>query len=466
MRINQNMSALSAYRNLTQIDGQLSKSLERLSSGLRINRAADDAAGLAISEKMTGQVRGLGQAMRNAQDGISLIQTAEGALIETHAILQRMRELAVQSANDTQTDTDRIEIQKEVDALSAEITRIGNTTEFNTKELLNGKFEGLFHIGANEGQNISLSVADMRADALGVAGNQGATFGMEVAVTLGAADRITDGTYSVIAVADYTGTALDDANVEGLAADVTHVMVDADGEAIATSADGLAFHQVHATALNRDSFEFAVEVSSVTIGGTGTTAAGEAVITDHSLDTGTYTLVDLSTHAVYGGTWNVGLQNGSGEVVALGAADLAGTAAAAGAELHWVDVNDTSVSLLSFDNANAGLTVGEQITVSGAGINVSSQSDANTAITTIQTALDNVSSERSKLGAIQNRLEHTIANLGVAAENITAARSRIQDVDMAHEMMNYTKNQILSQAGTAMLAQANQKPQTVLQLLR
>lgn len=270
MRINQNISALNAYRNLTNTNNALTKSMEKLSSGLRINRAADDAAGLAISEKMRGQVRGLNQAVRNAQDGISLIQTAEGALNETHAILQRMRELAVQSANDTNTAGDRGQLQQEIDQLVTEIGRIATTTEFNTQKLLDGTFSGkLIHIGANSGQTLTVGIAAMDAAAL-------------------------------------------------------------------------------------------------------------------------------------------------------------------------------SVSSLSIDTQTA----------------------ANTAITTINTAIETVSTERSKLGAIQNRLEHTIANLSVASENLSAAESRIRDLDMAQEMMAFTKNQILSQAGTAMLAQANAQPQTVLQLLQ
>jgi len=168
MRINNNIMALNAHRQLTINQSNAAKAMERLSSGLRINRAGDDAAGLAISEKMRGQIRGLQMAAKNAQDGISLIQTAEGALTESHAILQRMRELAVQAANDTNTATDRFELQKEINQLAEELTRIGNTTEFNTMKLLNGTFNGTFHIGANSGQNITLAIGDMRAESLNV----------------------------------------------------------------------------------------------------------------------------------------------------------------------------------------------------------------------------------------------------------------------------------------------------------
>ncbi|NLA84222.1 MAG: flagellin, partial [Clostridiales bacterium] len=183
MRINNNLMAMNTHRQLGLGNTAASKSMEKLSSGYRINRAGDDAAGLSISEKMRGQIRGLMQASSNAQDGISLIQTAEGALQETHAILQRMRELAVQSANDTNVDVDRAAIQGEIDELAAEITRIAENTEFNTQNLLGGKFEGKFHIRANAKQNVSLSINDMSASALQVAGPTGASFAIEVKKT-------------------------------------------------------------------------------------------------------------------------------------------------------------------------------------------------------------------------------------------------------------------------------------------
>ncbi|TCI57195.1 flagellin [Exiguobacterium sp. SH1S21] len=296
MIINHNLNSMNAHRNMSFNTAQTGKAMEKLSSGLRINRAGDDAAGLAISEKMRGQIRGLDMGAKNAQDGISLIQTAEGALNETHSILQRMRELAVQSSNDTNTNTDRGEIQKEVDELAKEITRIANNTEFNTKKLLDGSASTgsgvtnaadlTFHIGANTGQSLTLKIGAMDAESLGVAGASG-----------------------VVA-----------------------------------------------------------------------TAAAAAITTD--------------------------------------------------------------------------------------GIDVSSQTAANGAITVINGAIEKVSSERSLLGANQNRLEHTINNLSTSAENLQAAESRIRDVDMAKEMMNFTKNNILNQAAQAMMAQSNQQPQAVLQLLR
>jgi flagellin len=271
MRINHNIAALNTYRQLSSANESQGKSMEKLSSGLRINRAGDDAAGLAISEKMRGQIRGLDMASKNSQDSISLIQTAEGALNETHDILQRMRELAVQGANDTNVTNDRTAIQNELNQLMSEIDRIATTTQFNTQNLLNGSFTGTFQIGANSNQVITVSIASMGTPGLGIsAGN----------------------------------------------------------------------------------------------------------------------------------------------------------------------------------------------------ISVGSNALASTSINALDTAIASVSSQRSQLGAVQNRLEHTINNLGTASENLTAAESRIRDVDMAKEMMSQTKNSILSQAAQAMLAQANQQPQGVLQLLR
>jgi len=270
MIINHNMMAMNAHRALGINSGGMAKSTEKLGSGLRINRAGDDAAGLSISEKMRGQIRGLNQASRNSQDAISLIQTAEGALDETHSILQRMRELAVQSANDTNVTADRTSIQDEITQLEAEVNRIATTTEFNTQKLLNGGFSGkTFHVGANKDQNMKLTIKTMTAAALSITA-----------------------------------------------------------------------------------------------------------------------------------------------------------------------------------------------------IKISTQAKANSAIATINKAITTVSSTRSKLGAVQNRLEHTIKNLDNAAENLQAAESRIRDVDMAKEMSEFTKKNILSQASQAMLAQANQLPQQVLQLLR
>jgi len=374
MRINHNLSALNAWKNLTVNDGGQTKSLEKLSSGLRIGRAADDAAGLSISEKMRGQISGLNQASRNAQDGISLLQTAEGALGETHSILQRMRELAVQSASDTVTDADRGEIQKEADALALELNRIAGTTEFNTQNLLAGKFDDkTVHIGANSNQSLKVSVSDMSAKALAV--HQNINFG-----ALGSPTSFGSGKLLV------SGT-------------------------VSTAGDAANAVQVRMT------------VTADTNGGERATlewldTAGNVLDTNNDVDVSSSSTIDTQ-----------------------GLRFREGTAAMVNGDTWTIDLMSK-------------------------GIDMSTQSAANTAITTINTAINTVSSERSKLGAVQNRLEHTIANLATSAENLTAAESRIRDVDIAVEMMNFTKYQILAQASTAMLAQANAKPQAVLQLLR
>ncbi|HAI85852.1 MAG TPA: flagellin [Firmicutes bacterium] len=376
MRINHNLSALNAWKNMSVNDTGQNKSLEKLSSGLRIGRAADDAAGLSISEKMRGQISGLNQASRNAQDGISLLQTAEGALQETHSILQRMRELAVQSASDTVTDADRVEIQKEVNALRVEMDRISTDTEFNTQKLLQGGFtDKTIHIGANADQNLKVNIASMGAVDLSVNGTT--SFSDQELVTAGGGSVTINGTYS--------------------------------GEKVISE------------------ISFAVTIDA-------TPENSKVGVTVKFAD---------------------------------GSADLTGTLAMGNLSMTIPDgltISLTAPNALTDETTIATLT--DILPSKMVGIDVSSQDAANSAITTVNNAINTVSGERSKLGAIQNRLEHTIANLATSSENLTAAESRIRDVDIAVEMMNFTKYQILAQASTAMLAQANAKPQAVLQLLR
>jgi flagellin len=376
MIINHNLGAMNAHRQLGANQNDMSNSMEKLSSGLRINRAGDDAAGLAISEKMRGQIRGLEQSNRNAQDGVSLIQTAEGALNETHSILQRMRELSVQSSNDTNNGTDRGEIQKEVDQLSQELNRISDNTEFNTQNLLDGTFTGKIHIGANQGQNMEISINNMSAGALGAS---------EV---------------------DTAGTATVDTDIE---------LTNNTGQAV-----NLVIADPGTTGSLSTAFDEGSNTLTVTLGHNGTNAS--------------------STKSEV-----IDAINGSGKLeaaITTGEDDTATAGAVASAP----------VAAATFDATK--------------GIDVSTQESADAAITTLNNAIQNVSAERSKLGAYQNRLDHTINNLGTSAENLQSAESRIRDVDMAKEMMEMTKNNILSQASQSMLAQANQQPQSVLQLLQ
>ena len=416
MRINHNIAALNTHRQLGANTGASSKNLEKLSSGLRINRAGDDAAGLAISEKMRGQIRGLDMAQKNAQDGISLIQTAEGALTETHSILQRMRELAVQSATDTNTDNDRANLQKEVDQLSQELTRIGKDTEFNTKKLLDGTFSGTFHIGANEGQNISLSIGDLRGFSLGVTGNVKYEQVVNYTETTAGTQEIADGTYKISADGKQ--------------------LLDTKGTVVAKSADGLEWKSE--LGAKADTFTFTlqkVDSGSIIIKDGKVTGTSEFANTglqagDYTINVADKTITNANGNVIATSTDNQSFKIGTTEVLKL---DAVATA---------------------------------DIKISVGGTDISSASAASKAITTINTALETVSTERSKLGAYQNRLEHTVNNLGASSENLSAAESRIRDVDMAKEMVEFTKNNILTQAAQAMLAQANQQPQGVLQLLR
>ncbi|MFC7319304.1 flagellin [Halobacillus campisalis] len=412
MRINHNIAALNTHRQMGQANQAQQNSMEKLSSGLRINKAGDDAAGLAISEKMRGQIRGLDQAQRNSQDGISMIQTAEGALNETHDILQRMRELSVQSSNDTNTADDRKEIQKEIDQLSSEIDRISNDTEFNTKNLLDGSMGGPVDAAvANVNESGVLQVSDT---------------------------NITDGAGVLTELEDSDGNSL------GIAVDdVIKVSYVKDGETIE---------------------------DSLTVGATTAVSDLAGLVSD--ADT-TYADGKINLTATDGGTSNAingltfSVEDSSGNVRTAATDVLSNFSETTQAENVRQDGSAT-FQIGSNTGQNLSLSINEMTSSSLGveGLQVSTQSQANTAINVIDTAISKVSAERSKLGATQNRLDHTINNLSTSSENLTAAESRIRDVDMAAEMMNQTKNSILGQASQAMLAQANQQPQGVLQLLQ
>ncbi|WP_288221898.1 flagellin [uncultured Clostridium sp.] len=402
MIINHNMGALNANRQMGINQTNANKSMEKLSSGLRINRAGDDAAGLAISEKMRGQIRGLDQASANAQDGISLIQTAEGALNETHSILQRMRELAVQAGNDTNNGQDRGEIQKEINQLTSEINRIGNTTEFNTQKLLNGEKDG------------SAAVAGVyKLDLSGGVGTSDITIGGKTFTYNASADGSDKSEFK---------------DLSQLVAGLQDAVAGISGDYDVTESGGVI------TFTQKTGKESSTGIKS-NVGDVTTTIEGKTA--------GTGSNVSLQIGA--NENQSMSLNIGDMRAAALG---LTGTAGDNG-----------------FTAANT-VTDGTNNTENEAALSVANAKDAANSITKIQSAIDNVSSERSKLGAFQNRLEHTINNLGTSSENLTSAESRIRDVNMAKEMSTFSKNNILSQAAQAMLAQANQQPQQVLQLLR
>ena len=408
MRINTNVNAINAQRNLSSIGRSLSKSIERLSSGLRINRAADDAAGLSISEKLRGQTKGLNQAVRNAQDGISMIQTAEGGLNETHAILQRMRELAVQGANDTLTDTDRGAIASELTSLKNEIDRIANTTEFNTKKLLNGGMSTAVDATSELQNGEFLSTANVVVSQVNVSGAAaGTTFTLSAAGTTGVTLSATIGGATVsqsVTLAAMTSTG--------------------------TSSQTLDFNTL-GVSLKLSGFDAAGTVANLI---TDLTAAtNESIITAAGSSSASF---------------QVGANANQTVAVAIDSsvsnATNAGPSGAFGAGGGFANL---AAAVATF--ASAATTT-----------------NAQGLIGSLDDAIADVSANRSSLGAVQNRLEHTIENLATSAENLAASESRIRDADMAHEMVGFTRSNILSQAGTSILAQANQLPQGVLSLLR
>jgi flagellin len=597
MRINHNVTAMNTYRQLSNNNEATGKSIEKLSSGLRINRAGDDAAGLAISEKMRSQIRGLDQAQRNAQDGISLVQTAEGALNETQSILQRMRELSVQATNGTLTADDRTKIQGEADQLVDEIDKIGNNTEFNTKKLLNGS------IGTVATTNNSFSdatsktavsitkttsdtqtgVAAMAVTTAGAASYTtaaawvgGITAGDTITVTKGAGasavsttfamdptddqqavvDRInakkdesgfeafvstsggvqlrstTAGTAGNLSLADSNGGAVltkigvgaanvgvdtvvtvagstsftndgnnvkvNDGIMKGLefklqgveeAATLKTVAFTAPavaGDSITLNGTTITFDAVTGSTQNNfvntvNSFSDRTGIT-VTSSGTNldftTLAKGDQVGINLGytggaggldLGAGTAGTYNQAQIIVGGAAYTAGTDN----IAAVAANNAAITVTASGVDFHVGANSGQTMTLKVGDMRAAGLGTGVTNTSLISNVSelktkaaFSTVSGAEDSIKILDEAIKNVSVERSNLGAVQNRLEHTINNLGTSSENLTSAESRIRDTDMAKEMMNQTKSNILSQAAQAMLAQANQQPQGVLQLLR
>ncbi len=397
--INTNVMSLNSQRNLATNSASLATTIQRLSSGLRINSAKDDAAGLAISERFSTQIRGMNQAARNANDGISLAQTAEGALGEIGNNLQRIRELAVQSRNATNSADDRAALQKEVSQLKSEIDRVANQTTFNGTKLLDGSFTAqAFQVGANQGQTITVdSIADANIAALGSWNS------VAQSNASGAA-----GTFSDVALADTEEFTLE---VDGV--EIISVTGDADGEAVTAAAIDAQ--------LADSTVQSNLAAAGITV--TGTAAGG-----------------DLAFSKADGSAYDVVVTND-------------GTGGFAGA--------DFATGTNNVDNGSAAAAQ-----TGFASLDISTAEGADNAILAMDAALNSVNSARADLGAVQNRFTSVIANLNTTAENLTASRSRIRDTDFAKETAELTRTQILTQAGTAMLAQANQAPQGVLSLLR
>jgi flagellin len=516
--INSNIASLNAQRNLNKSQTALGTSLQRLSSGLRINSAKDDAAGLSISQRFTSQIRGLNQAARNANDGISVAQVAEGALDETSNALQRVRELAIQSANGSNGQGERNALQQETSQLVAEIDRIATTTRFGSRLLLDGTFGSTnFQVGAQANETIAVTLGNAKSTNLGnnvliglgtasgaaVAGTVAATVpantntveadlaftvnsngtalgtvsGVSYAAnssarTIAAAITTAGSSLGVTAQATTTATLSVGAAVGGDAG-VTFAITGGTGTAtiasttVASSSDLTNF----VTAINNISnstgvtarFASATDRSSILLENTAATAGADIAIGAFNTTTagGTATFTNTSRATV-------GLANGQ-TIANLGAANLVdGSAVDSARAIGVVDIQSTR-GQVTLANANATFTAaaGQASSFNSvSAINISTEAGAQSALGVVDAALETIASQRGDLGAIQNRLESTISNLSNVSENVSAARSRILDADFAAETAALTKNQILQQAGISVLSQANSLPQQVLSLLQ
>ena len=470
--ITTNLASLNAQRNLDTSQGSLATSLQRLSSGLRINSAKDDAAGLAISERMTSQIRGLNQASRNANDAISLAQTSEGNLAEISNVLQRMREISVQSANDTNTDDDRTSLQNEMTSLTEEIDRIANAAQFNGKNLLDGTVTAsVFQVGANQNQTISVSMSSAKVSDLGlsgsalVAGSSGTA-----AKTIGAGALLGGQTI---------GTLADDgvSYVGGVQSGATSTLAIANAINAISSSTGVTATAQTTSAASTATAGYAtaiddgdVKINGVNIGAIAASAnsadrnsamilainakSGETGVTAAAASSTTYILTANDGR-------NIDIENGQAPNVA-GFADA--TTLYGQLTLHAnKDIAVTVENIAGIGNGSTGATYAKS---GSATIDISSQIAAGSAISQIDDAITTINEQRAALGTVQTRFQSVIANLNTSSENLSAARGRIRDTDFATETANLTRNQVLQQAGVAMLAQANALPNIVLSLLK
>lgn len=455
--INTNIGSLNAQRNLNTSQSSLATSLQRLSSGLRINSAKDDAAGLAISERFTAQIRGLNQAGRNSNDGISLAQTAEGSLGSISSNLQRIRELAVQSANATNSASDRAALQTEVSELIAEIDRTASQTTFNGVKLLDGTFTSQqFQVGANSGETVTVSsITSARSGDLGQALSATMTGGA-VAGALAAGDLIVNGTDVGVVAQD----------AKAIAAAINSVQSTVTASANAITVAGAAMTPAALTGT--------ITINGVTTASVTTTTNA---VTSRALVTDAINAISAVTGVVATDTGSVvDLASADGRSIVHSFTTLtsAATGVAGATSTHGTITLSTSdaagITLSGAAETDAGFTNNQTATAALAGtavslLDVSTVSGANTALTSVDAALEAISTSRASLGAVQNRFEAIGVNLQINSENLSAARSRILDADFAAETANLTRAQILQQAGTSILAQANALPQNVLSLL-
>jgi flagellin len=489
--VNTNISSLTAQRNLTTNSSALSTSIQRLSSGLRINSAKDDAAGLAISERFTSQIRGLNQAARNANDGISLAQTAEGALKASGDILQRVRELSVQSANATNSASDRKAIQAEVGQLLSELDRVSTTTEFNGQKLLDGAFgSATFQVGANANQTITATTGNFRTGTYGAQLNQSKLVDASATAASLGGNLVIDGLASATVALTATDTA------ETAAAAINAVT-----ETTGVKASARNVSQVTLGGAAGDAYSLALKGSNdkavnVTFTSSGNDSAGLAEAVKAVNDVASQTGITAKLNSDSSGLLltneagaNIDIANNStttGATVNLAALDATKTAAATdgkpvfGAAVAAAISGGTAVSVGTLEfSSDKGFSFGAastsaiyDATTAASKLNAVNTIDVQTvegstkALKIVDAALSAVSGQRASFGALQSRFDTTVANLQSTSENASASRSRIQDADFATETANLSRAQILQQAGTAMVAQANQLPQGILALLR
>ena len=462
--VNTNVTSMGAQKNLNKSNSALQTSMERLSSGLRINSAKDDAAGLQISNRMSSQINGLDVAMRNANDGISIAQTAEGAMQESTNILQRMRDLSLQSANGSNSSDDRAAMQKEISALQTELTRIADTTSFGGLKLLDGSFgTKSFQVGSNANETISVSLGNVAANKLGnnAISGAGTKFGAEAATALAFANTA-DATFSVngktvgVAAGDSAATLADKINSSG-----SGVKAEA---SVTTTLSGLGASDTGTFSIvnkdgTKDSYDLAAYKGDSAALATDLGKAGYSV--SHDKDTGVISItakdvsgVEVTGYA--GGTAQLGGQ-------AASAANASKSATLTLSSADKFTVKGTAVNELL--GGGVAATGGASSLNAVSKIDINSADGAQSALAVIDAAIAGIDSQRADLGAVQNRLSYTVNNLGNIQTNVSDARSRIMDVDFAKETAQMTKQQILSQSSSAMLAQANQIPQVALSLL-
>jgi flagellin len=501
--INTNIAALNAQRNLMGSQNSLNTALQRLSSGLRINSAKDDAAGLAIASRMGAQISGLNQAVRNANDAVSLSQTAEGALSQSSDLLGRMRDLAVQSANDTNSGTDRAAIQQEVSQLQQELNRVANETEFNGKKLLDGSFTAQqFQVGANANQTIAISMSSAKAtdmgdeqvNSTGVVGAAGSLDARAASATIATASSITaqnltvSGSIGSKAVAILAGASASTvANSVNNQTENTGVSATARTEATLT-AGATGSYSFDLTGSNTTAVTVSVQINNTSdlskladainakSAATGITAIATGGNVSLVSSTGDDIGISNESDGTSANASSLNLQAGTygGTFTPSAAVSLTGTTnstrvtgqvAFNASQSYTVKTDDTAGNMLADSTGAAVTSVASKLSDVGS-IDVGSQTGANNAISVIDGAMDFVNDLRAKLGAVQNRVDSTVQNLSTTSENLSAAKSRIEDADFAAETGNLTRAQVLQQAGTAMLAQANALPNQVLTLLR